>query len=239
MKTKVFNCIVVEDEPPAIDILKTYIALRDELLLVGVASSVEQATFLLSQNKVDLVFLDINLPGTNGIQFLRQLKNKPAVIFTTALREYALEGFELDAVDYLLKPFSLDRFNRAVLKLSGKTNDLTENRLTADDQLQPFIYLKSGKENHKVFINDILYIESSKDYCKVVFNTRFIIVRNTIQNMESLLPVDKFIRIHRSYIINRDMVTRYDNRYITISNKQKLAIGQKYKQLFLGKMRRI
>jgi DNA-binding LytR/AlgR family response regulator len=229
-----YNVLIIEDEHPAIEILKTFIAKHDDLVLKGVARFSKDAIALLKQHTIDVLFLDINLPDTSGIDFLKLLPVKPEVIFTTALRDYAADGFDLDALDYLVKPFSLYRFNKAIDKLRNKTivleNSLSQNIVGN----KPFIYIKSGTASHKVYLEEIQYIESRKDYCKIYFISSFLITRSTLQNMELILPSSYFIRVHRSFIVNKKNITSLESASISITNRKKIPIGKKYKNTVLG-----
>jgi len=226
MKTR---CAIIDDEELAIDILQNYIQKIDNLELVGKCKSAVEAYNLLQKTKVDLLFLDIQMPMLTGIEFLKNIANPPKVIFTTAFSEYAVEGFDLNAVDYLLKPISFDRFLKAVNKLqtniSAITTQISDAVTNYDDA---FIYLKEDKIMVKLLLKDILYIESLKNYVKVKTISKDIITYKTISSMEEKLPSNKFLRIHRSYIVNIDKIEAFSTTEIKIGNIE-IPIGRNFK----------
>ena len=225
-------CLVIDDEPPARDILKKYIASVDLLQLAGECSNAVETLSFLQSNSVDLLFLDIKMPHILGTSFLRALKNPPKVIFTTAYRKYAVEGFDLNAVDFLLKPVSFERFLQAVNKVmqmdihvAGNTNPLNESLA---DQSHPFLYFRAERKMVKVFLEDILFIESLKDYIKVVTTNKVIISKQSISSLEEMLPKDAFVRVHRSYIIAVNKIDSYNTDTIDIAKKE-IPIGRLFK----------
>ncbi len=229
---KKIKCLVIDDEPPARDIIKKYIAGVDLLQLSGESSNAVETLSFLQNNAVDLLFLDIKMPHILGTSFLRTLKNPPKVIFTTAFRKYAVEGFDLNAVDFLLKPISFDRFLQAVNKVmelninvAPNANSLNE---TAPDQSHPFLYFRADRKMVKVFLDDILFIESLKDYIKVVTTTKVIISKQAISSLEEMLPKDSFIRVHRSYIIAINKIDSYNTDSIEIA-KTEIPIGRLFR----------
>lgn len=231
-QSKKIKCLVIDDEPPARDILKKYITDVDLLQLSGECSNAVETLSFLQNNVVDLLFLDIKMPHILGTSFLRTLKNPPKVIFTTAYRKYAVEGFDLNAVDFLLKPISFDRFLQAVNKVmelnihvSANTASLNE---TLSDQSHPFLYFRADRKMVKVFLDDILYIESLKDYIKVVTTTKVIISKQAISSLDEMLPKDSFIRVHRSYIIAINKIVSFNTDSIEIG-KTEIPIGRLYR----------
>lgn len=234
MKVK---CLLVDDEPPAIKVLQSYISQISGLELVGICSNAIEAIDVLHCKRVDVMFLDIKMPKVIGTQFLRNLTHPPKIIFVTAYREYAVEGFELDAVDYLVKPVSFERFLKAIdkLKRSGNHQMITEEKLYNGNP-NAFVYLKSDKVMQKIFIDDIFYIESWKDYVKVFFNGgKHLLVKQTIGAMESLLSEHKFLRVHRSYIISLDKISGYNNTCVRLDSSE-IPIGRLYKQAVIGQL---
>lgn len=224
--------LIVDDEPHAIEVLEKYLAQFNQMELVGKCADAIQAFQLLQQKTVDLMFLDIQMPGIKGTDLLRSLKNPPKVIFTTAHSEYALEGFELNAVDYLLKPISFERFLRAV----DKIYQLTENKSrpvviheTMMNDHDTFIYLKVERKTIKVNVNDILWIESLRDYVKVVTKDHTYITRQKISILEEMLPENKFVRIHRSFMVALNKIDSFYSYSIEIAGHE-LPIGRNYKQ---------
>jgi two-component system, LytTR family, response regulator len=231
-QSKKIKCLVIDDEPPARDILKKYIAGVGLLQLAGECSNAVETLSFLQNNSVDLLFLDIKMPHILGTNFLRTLKNPPKVIFTTAFRKYAVEGFDLNAVDFLLKPISFERFLQAVNKVmqmnidvAGNTNPLSES---LSDQSHPFLYFRADRKMIKVFLEDILFIESLKDYIKVVTIHKIIISKQSISSLEEMLPKDAFVRVHRSYIIAVHKIDSYNTDTIEIAKKE-IPIGRLFR----------
>lgn len=220
------KCIIVDDEPLAIEILESYVARIDELELVGTFRNAIAAFTFVQQNAVDLIFLDIEMPKLSGIDFLKTLKHHPKVIITTAYRDYAIEGFELEVVDYLLKPIPFERFLKSVGKvLSSGVQNIVAPTAVAQDS---FIYFKVDKKMVKTKIADILYIESIKDYVKVRTADKEIITQQKISYLDESLPRMQFLRIHRSFIVNLDRIDAYTATDVEIS-KFKVPIGRNYK----------
>jgi DNA-binding LytR/AlgR family response regulator len=232
LPSKKIKCLVIDDEPPARDILKKYIAGVDLLQLAGECSNAVETLSFLQNNSVELLFLDIKMPHILGTSFLRTLKNPPKVIFTTAFRKYAVEGFDLNAVDFLLKPISFERFLQAVNKVmqlnihvTGNTSPLSES---LPDQSHPFLYFRADRKMVKVFLEDILFIESLKDYIKVVTTQKVIVSKQSISSLEEMLPKDSFVRVHRSYIIAVNKIDSYNTDTIEISKKE-IPIGRLFR----------
>lgn len=225
------TCAIIDDEPLAIDVLERYINEIDNLELKAKFKNVVEAITFFQTEKIDLLFLDIQMPKLTGIDFLKSLQNPPKVILTTAYREYALQGYELNVLDYLLKPISFERFVIAINKFSTnkpQTVITPPTSVTTYSFDQSFIYLKSDKKMVKVFLKDILYIESLKDYVKVKTTDKLIITHQKISYLEERLPDEKFVRIHRSYIIAIDKIRSYNAMSIEI-NGEELPIGRQYK----------
>lgn len=233
MAVNKIRCLIVDDEPLAIAILEGYIGQLETLTLVGKCNNAIEALLFLQKNKVDLLFLDIQMPKLTGIDFLKTLPNRPKVIFTTAFREYALEGFELNVLDYLLKPIPFERFLAAINKYHSaneSSNPLPPISIPQDTGTpgEQFIYLKSDKKMVKVFLKDILYIESLKDYIKVKTSAQEIITYQRISYLEEKLPDIQFLRIHRAYIIATDKIKSFSTSVIEVGDLE-LPIGRQYK----------
>jgi DNA-binding LytR/AlgR family response regulator len=229
MKTRV---LIVDDEPHAIEVIEKYLVMFSQMELVGKCTDAIQAFQLLQQKQVDLMFLDIKMPGINGTDMLRSLKNPPKVIFTTAYSEYALEGYDLNAVDYLLKPIPFDRFLRAVGKVYQQPDSQSKPILSYETPIsdrEAFIYLKVDRRTIKLNINDILWIESLRDYVKVVVKDQVYISKQKISLLEEMLPESKFVRIHRSFIVAIGKIASFYSYSIDI-NGHELPIGRNYKQ---------
>jgi len=220
------KCVVVDDEPMAREIIETYIAKTPNLELISSCKNAAEAILFVQENEVDLFFLDINMPEISGLSLAKIIHNKTQIIFTTAYREYAIDGFNLNVVDYLLKPIAFDRFLQAVQKVS-----LSEITTTNSD----FMFVRSDRKMVKVDFNSILYIESLSDYVKIFTIDKTITIRETIRSLEEKLPLKKFIRIHRSFIISFKNITSYTNEFIEINHKA-LPISRSYKESVLQKL---
>lgn len=231
-QSKKIKCLVVDDEPPAREILKQHIAGVDALELTGTCTNAVEAISFLKDHPVDLIFLDIQMPQLLGTNFIRTLKSPPKVIFTTAFRKYALEGFELDAVDYLLKPISFERFLKGINKIM-QINFIVENSSSPSkeshkDAANSFLYFRADRKMVKVFFNDILFIEALKDYIKIVTHGRTVVTKYVLATLVELLPADEFLRIHKSYIIAINKIESFNADCIQIA-KHELPIGRLYK----------
>jgi DNA-binding LytR/AlgR family response regulator len=224
------NCIIVDDEQIAREILISYLDKITQIKVVASCKNVQNAMVVLEKNNIDLILLDINMPEISGMQFAKILDKKIKVIFTTAYREYAVDGFNIQAIDYLLKPISFERFNSAIAKfLDLKTPELLFNNLENKPVKPTFIFVRADRKMLKISFDEILYIESLSDYIKIHTTSKTIITRETISNMEAKLPQKKFLRIHRSYIIALQKIASYTNEFIEINNKA-LAISRTYKE---------
>lgn len=228
------HCLIVDDEPPALDVLELYIESVEGLSVAARCENAVKAFETLQKQPIDLMFLDITMPKLLGTDFLRTLRNPPPVIITTAYREYALDGFDLDVVDYLLKPIPFDRFLRAV----GKVLKLTESSLHKPipdtkpirHQEAGFLFFRADRKLVKVLTSDILYIESLKDYIKIITtSSKPLVVKQTISAVEAMLPTGQFVRIHRSYIAAISRVTTYTPRHVEVAG-QELPIGRLYQK---------
>jgi DNA-binding LytR/AlgR family response regulator len=225
------RCLLIDDEPPALKVLQSHIANLNGLEVVAQCKNAVEAIDVLHQHPVDLIFLDIKMPRLLGTDFLKTLPNPPKIIFVTAYRDYALEGYELDAVDYLLKPVSFERFVKAVSKVKKMMgNEMQPNIEEYKSNPEAFVYLKVDKNMQKVFINEISYIESWKDYIKVFLSTgKYLLVKQSISSMEHLLSAHRFLRVHRSYMISIDKVTGFNNLFLQLHSNE-IPIGRLYKQ---------
>lgn len=223
-----YKCIVVDDEELARELIERHLSQLDHFELIASCSSAVEAHHVLQNETIDLIFMDIEMPVLKGTDFIRNLKTKPKVIFTTAYRNYAIEGFELDAVDYLLKPIVFERFFKAIGKFIAhqKTNNRIEKRES--------IYIQIKKKNIKVVLNDILYIESLKDYIKIHLSNEKLVFKHGITAFEQKLN-NHFLRIHRSYLINTDKVTAFTKNDVEIENIE-IPIGEFYKKNTLEKL---
>lgn len=219
------KCIIVEDEPLAQNVLKKYIADHPSLELVGTCTDALEAQGILNKQDVQLIFLDINLPKLSGINFIKTLLQSPLIIFTTAYPEFAVEGFELNAVDYLLKPFSFERFLKAVNKVVEKLNN---SMVSKKEEKNSYIFFRSDKKIHKVDLENILYIEAIGDYMKVITGSGQLIINETMKNLQEELPAGSFIRVHKSFIISRSKIKYIEGNYVQIEDKS-IPIGATYR----------
>jgi len=232
------RCLIVDDEPLAVDVLQHYIADCPNLELVASCADAFEAGTILQQNSVDLLLLDITMPRLSGIGFIRTLLNPPMVIFTTAYPEYAIEGFEVDAVDYLVKPISFERFLKAVNKASGllelkqrpKSNAPVKN---FEDQ--DYILLRSNKKVYRVKLDDILFLQSLGDYVQVHLQQKQLIVHDTFRNILSMLPEGDFIRIHKTVIVPVNKIEYIDGNQLFIANTA-LPIGLNFKEELMKRL---
>jgi DNA-binding LytR/AlgR family response regulator len=229
---KKIKCLVIDDELPAREILKKHINGVEALEFSGTCSNAVEAISFLKDNKVDLLFLDIQMPHLLGTNFLRTLKNPPKVIFTTAYRKYAVEGFELDAVDFLLKPISFERFLKGVnkvlqLNLQGNTDTIisTENH---SESVSPFLYFRANRKMVKVQFKDILYIEGLNDYIKIITVNKTIVTKHLLASLEEMLPANEFIRIHKSFIIAINKIESFNADSVEIE-KREIPVGRLFK----------
>ncbi|WP_432708185.1 LytR/AlgR family response regulator transcription factor [Pedobacter sp.] len=220
------NAIIIDDEPMAIEVIKS---LAVDVPFITITQSFTrslQALEFLRQNKTDLIFLDIKMPGLSGIDFLKSLLDPPMIIFTTAYNEHAVQSFELDAVDYLLKPFSFTRFLKACNKAAAFYR-MRLSSMTSSTDLLPSIFLKSGYEQIKVELSALAYIECIGNYLHFNFDTQKVISRMTMTEAEDMLPKGFFLRIHRSYIVSISRISKIDKRSVWLMGKE-LPIGQSY-----------
>jgi len=228
------RCVIIDDEPIARDIIRDYILKINELEIIAEFNKPTEAIAFLNENRTDLLFLDISMPEIDGIHFAKSLSNPPAIIFTTAYREFAANGFELQAVDYLVKPIPFDRFLKAVnhyLKLHSKSVEMTTSEIQEKPE-DEFIILKDSKKMHKVYLSDIKYIESDGDYIRFYLQNRKIMVRGSLTSMEVTLPTALFLRIHNSYIINLKKVNAVTLYSVEIEGTE-LPISRSHKEKVL------
>jgi DNA-binding LytR/AlgR family response regulator len=230
------KCLIVDDEPLAIDVIKSHLLGYDHLELVGTCTNAIQAAEKLKNNQVDLLFLDIQMPEVTGIDFVRSLENPPLVVFTTAYAEYAVEGFELDAIDYLLKPVSKERFDKAINKVSEYYDLKHGNKVDNTELEDDFIFVKANQKLIKVSYDEIMYVEAFADYVKIFIPEKRIVTLQTMKNMEKKLPEDKFCRVHRSFIAGLKHIDSYNTGELEI-NGVKIPIGKNYKDRFMSIMK--
>jgi DNA-binding LytR/AlgR family response regulator len=231
------KAIIVDDEPLALDVLETYIDKMPELSLIAKCENAIEANEALKNNEVDLMFLDIQMPQITGVEFLKSLNNPPAVIFTTAYPDYAVEGFELNAVDYLLKPISLDRFMKAVNKVSAQIGSKSSESGKVVEMEGDFFFVKADKKLIKVDFEDIVYIEGLKDYVIIRQVSGRVITLQTMKSLENKLPEATFKRVHRSYIVNINKINAVVGNMLEVTEKgqtKHIPIGKNYREELLN-----
>ncbi len=236
----ILKCIIVDDEPPAIRLLTKYVGKVSFLELANTFTNPLEALKFVEQNEVDLLFLDIQMPELTGIQLSRVISKKTNVVFTTAYPQFALDSYEVSAVDYLLKPIDFERFYKAVLKVGDQSSGTDQSGkafLKPEKKEDGFFFFKTDGKNKfsKVFLDDILFVEGLKNYVCVQLENEQIITYNTLKNLKGNLPEDNFIQIHRSYIISIKQIDRIDNDAVWINGKE-LPIGNTYRKLFFDKI---
>ncbi len=234
------RCLAIDDEPLALDIITDYISKVPFLKLVKTFDNAVDSIDFIKNNSIDLIFLDIQMEALTGIQLLRVLKDKPEVIFTTAYDSYAIEGFELDAADYLLKPFSFERFIKAVDRVYNKIKlknsvELVEENIAIGNPVEHYIFVKTGNKLQKVFFNDILFIEGQGDYLRINTPDERIMTLQKFSKLEELLPASNFIRVHKSFMVAIDKIESISRNRIRIG-KELIPIGDSYKKKFYDKL---
>ena len=223
------NCLIIDDETLARQVVKTYLSNFPEFSIIAECKNPIEAYTILNNEKIDLIFLDINMPKLSGLDFIKSLPNPPLVIITTAYREYALEGFELNVIDYLNKPFSLQRFIKGINRVKAIINSRNISKPSNDLNSNDFIFIKSDKKTYRLSFSEILYIEALGDYIKITTINNTIITYMSLKKMEQILPDKIFPRIHKSFIIALDKITCIEGNCIYINNRS-FAIGNSYKK---------
>lgn len=228
-ETQTIKCLIVDDEPPAREIIRRYAEQVPMLEIAGEYGNALQAFSYLQQHSVDLLFLDIRMPQLNGNELVRTLAHPPKVIFTTAFAEYALEGYDLNIIDYLLKPVRFDRFLKAVNKVFAAVNLKQVAEPVAEEKKDDsFVYFRADRKMIKIMLDDILYIESMKDYIKVITRQATVITKQSISSVEAMLPEKEFIRVHRSYIVSLNKIRSFTTELLEIG-KMEIPIGKLYR----------
>jgi two-component system, LytTR family, response regulator len=230
------NCLAIDDEPLALNIVKEFSSKIEFINLVAICTNPIEAIRIINQQEIDLIFLDIQMPNITGLEFIRSLKNPPLVIFTTAYPNYALDGFELNATDYLVKPFSFERFLRSVNK-AYEIVIFKKNKVPkaghSDEKSSPekYLMIKVEYSTVRVDLEQILYIEGLKDYIKIYTGKKPLLTKSTMKNIEEKLPSDQFIRVHKSFIVALTKIESIENNRIIIGEKY-IPIGNQYKSGF-------
>lgn len=221
------KCIIIDDEPLAISVIKNHLSEIQNIELVATFNTAIAALPTIESNEIDVIFLDINMPKMSGLEFLRTLTNSPHIVITTAYREFAVESFELNVLDYLVKPIPFGRFLKAINKIQSRIHLEKEKLTETAIKEEPFIFLKVDKKMMKIKLNDILYIESLKDYIKVFTVIGDFLVHKSMNSISDELPSDHFLRIHRSFTIAINKITAVEGNSIEI-HKKRIPIGRNY-----------
>ena len=232
------KCIIVDDEPLAIEVIENYLIQLDGYEIMARCKNAIEAFSILENNEIDLLFLDIQMPKLTGIEFLKSLTNPPQVILTTAYIDYAVEGYELDVLDYLVKPIAFERFIKSIAKYSKLVKQKQGQHLSKIkvENLQDYIYVKANKKNYKIQFSNILYVESVKDYVKIHQLENRLMVKTTLSDFEHQLPSESFLRTHRSYVVNLNHITSHTFKDVEIGEIE-IPIGVSYKQIVLERLR--
>ena len=225
------KCVIVDDEPLARRVIKKYLLKIPSLKLVKECSNAIEATSVLHENKIDLIFLDVKMPELSGLEFLKILSDPPLVILTTAFSEYALEGYEYSVVDYLLKPIAFNRFLKSVNKAIERIGE--KKSIQTDDDLQEkkYIFLRSDKAEHKINLSDIIYVEGYGNFVKIYFSDKMLLVPETMTAIQDMLPSNKFARVHKSFIVSFEKIDKLEGNTLKIKDKR-IPIGKYYKKQF-------
>lgn len=227
---KKIKCIIVDDEPLAVSLLGKYVEKISFFELVFSTENPIDALGFIKNNQADLIFLDIQMPELSGINFMKIVGEKLKYILTTAYSEYALEGYEHNVIDYLLKPISFERFSKSAEKAK-------ERFLLTENSEEQYFFVKSSGQKHRINFNEILYVESIKDYVNIKTENQEFIILETLKSMEIQVPESSFIRIHKSYIVNLFQIKSYDSKKIILKNDLEIPIGERFKTNFLNKIK--
>ncbi len=226
-----YNCLIIDDEPIAIRVIKKHLEAFSGFIVVAECNNAIEAMPVLSKEKIDLLFCDIQMPQITGVDFIRSLSHPPKIILTTAYREYALEAFELNVVDYLLKPISFERFTKAINKFLDTESlkpDQSKFQQENSNSTPDYLFLKADKKHYKVNLDDILYFESLGDYVIAFTRDKKIVTKERLSHLSESLPADWFLQIHRSYIVSISKIESVGPGFVEI-NKKKLPVGRSYK----------
>ena len=225
------RCLIIDDEPLAIKLIRTHLSKLESFEIAGECKSALKAVEFLQREKIDLMFLDINMPEINGLDFLKSIPNPPYVIITTAYREYAIEGYDLDVVDFLLKPISFERFLKAINRYCNRSRNVVVKNTNnpCESEEMKFIYIQDGKNIYKILYDDVLYFEGYGEYVKVITANKNYMVRDSLSEFEHRYSTEYFIRIHKSYIVNIQKITGFNTIQVILKNTQ-LPIGRMYRE---------
>jgi DNA-binding LytR/AlgR family response regulator len=230
------TCIIVDDEPVAREVMESLLSRIDQVEVIGSCKNAIEAFNIINEQSVDLIFLDINMPEISGLSFARSINSDIKIIFTTAYREYAVEGFDLRAVDYLLKPISFERLFQSINKYIDEARPEKPGSENNPEQgVSDYIFVRSDRKMIKIAFGDILFIESISDYIKIHLISKSVVTRETITSIEAKLPKKDFIRTHRSFIISKTLIDSYTNEFVEIGPRQ-IPISRSYKDEVLKKL---
>lgn len=236
---KKVRCLIVDDEPMARKILDGFLAKIDSLEVVGTCRNAIEAFNYIASNKIDLVFLDVNMPEISGLSFAKSINKEIKIIFTTAHREYAVDGFDLQAVDYLLKPISFERLQQAVYKYLGVVKEIAEQKPIEQVNVKvDFFFVKSDRKMIKINFTEICFVESLSDYIKIVLPGKTVVTRETISSIEARLPYEMFMRCHRSFIVSVDKIESFTSEFVEVS-KVAISISRSYRKDVLSRLESI
>jgi len=237
--SKVIQCIIVDDEPIAREILENHLKKIDAVHVIATCKNAVEAFNEINLNQIDLIFLDINMPEISGLSFAKSINNNIKVIFTTAYREYAVDGFDLQAVDYLLKPISFERLLKAMHKYLGENiSVISESTSIMTQEKSEFIFVRSDRKMIKINFSEINYIESFSDYIKIFIENTVVVTRETITSIEAKLPKNDFMRIHRSFLVSIAKIDSFTNEFIEVKNKA-IPISRSYKKDVLSRLENV
>jgi len=237
--SKVIQCIIVDDEPIAREILENHLKKIDAVHVIATCKNAVEAFNEINLNQIDLIFLDINMPEISGLSFAKSINNNIKVIFTTAYREYAVDGFDLQAVDYLLKPISFERLLKAMHKYLGENiSVISESTSIMTQEKSEFIFVRSDRKMIKINFSEINYIESFSDYIKIFIENTVVVTRETITSIEDKLPKNDFMRIHRSFLVSIAKIDSFTNEFIEVKNKA-IPISRSYKKDVLSRLENV
>jgi DNA-binding LytR/AlgR family response regulator len=227
-----YNCLIIDDEPIAIRVIKKHLQAFPDFNIIAECNNAPEAIPIISKEKIDLIFCDIQMPQITGVEFIRSLTQSPKVIFTTAYREYAVDAFDLHVVDYLLKPISFERFARAIhnfLETETQHQNLKSSGDLPEQKQRDFIFLKADKKHLKINLNDILYFESLGDYVIVYTENKKVVTKERIGSLPENLPQNQFIQIHRQYIVSISKIESVGPGFVEV-NKKKIPVGRSFKE---------
>ena len=235
---ELINCIIVDDEPVAREILENHLSGIEKVKVAGSCKNALEAFQIVSTQKIDLIFLDINMPEISGLSFAKSINKNIKVIFTTAYREYAVDGFDLQAVDYLLKPISFERLLQAINKFLNENTPVRYENVVIEEENSDYFFVRSDRKMIKISFPEILFIESLGDYLKIHLKEKTVVTRETIVNIEAKLPQKDFLRVHRSFVVALNTIDSFTNEFVEIGTKQ-IPISRSYKKEVMDRLEQV